>query len=243
METTGKSGSVALIGDEGKVCGFKTADDPMSHLKNLIPMTAAMLSEAGIAKSELTHIAASVGPGSFTGIRIGVSTARALCRCFDIPAVAVPTLEGFLHKKELAEFTAPDSDTVVCAIINARRNQVYGIIDGYMPSSSCLIGDIIKIINEKVLPAGKKVLFLGDGVDAYAKQIEDGIADASKFEYAPAENRYQDAVSVGLLAYQKVKAGELLDAEDLLPEYMRKAEAEQKLEAGQLPICRGPRQE
>ena len=122
IETTGKFGSVSLIDNKGTAIGYLETTDPMSHLKNLIPMIKKLLEDAGIEKKQLTHVAVSVGPGSFTGIRIGVSTARALCQCLNIPAVAVPTLDSFLYKAEARNVR--DSE-IVCAIINARRNQVY----------------------------------------------------------------------------------------------------------------------
>ena len=77
IETTGKFGSVSLIDNKGTAIGYLETTDPMSHLKNLIPMIKKLLEDAGIEKKQLTHVAVSVGPGSFTGIRIGVSTARA----------------------------------------------------------------------------------------------------------------------------------------------------------------------
>lgn len=63
------------------------------------------------------------------------------------------------------------------------------------------------------------------------------------FFFAPEEDRYQDAASAGLIAFEKATKGETVEVGELLPDYMRKAEAQQKLEAGQLPICRGPKQE
>ena len=85
IETTGKLSSAALIDGRGGVVGQKISADFMSHLKNLVPMISELLDETGIEKNQLTHIAVSIGPGSFTGIRIGVSTARALCQSLRYP--------------------------------------------------------------------------------------------------------------------------------------------------------------
>ena len=181
-------------------------------------------------------MAVSVGPGSFTGIRIGVSTARALCQCLNIPAVAVPTLDSFLYKAEARNVR--DSE-IVCAIINARRNQVYGIIDEYMESQACMISDVLEIITSKVFPKGQSVMFMGDGIDAYKGQIEESLSGLGEYRFVCEESRYQDAESVGAMAFTMVQEC----FSELLPDYMRKAEAEQKLEAGELPICKGPKQE
>lgn len=240
IETTGKLGSVALINGDGQVLGEKNASDPMTHLRSLVPMISQLLEETKVKKDKLTHIAASIGPGSFTGIRIGVSTARALCQALDLPAVAVPTLESFLYKREAV---LKETDTVVCAIINARRGQVYGVIEDYMEPQACMLTDVIKIIKEQIFPLKKNVLFFGDGIEAYGKQIEDELSGLGKYSFAEQSFRYQDAASAGILAYEKVRGGEITDYIRLIPDYMRKAEAEQKLEAGELPICKGPKQE
>lgn len=240
IDTTGKLSAAAVVDGSGSVIGQKISSDFMSHLKNLVPMISELLDETGIKKEELTHIAASVGPGSFTGIRIGVSTARALCQSLNLPAVAVPTLESFLYKKEAVQREAGD---VICAVINARRGQVYGMIDGYMKPQPCMLDDVLKTAKDEIFPQGKRIIFFGDGIDAYKERIEEALKGAGGCVFADESCRYQEAASAGLLAYEKVKRGETTDYRSLNPDYMRKAEAEQKLEAGELPICRGPKQE
>lgn len=241
METTGACGSVALIDEEQNIVGFKLSDDPMSHLKNLVPMIAELIDETGIAKSEISYVATSQGPGSFTGIRIGVSTARALCQSMGVKGIAVPTMEGFLAKPEA--IAAKDEGKVCCAIINARRGQVYGIIDGYMKPQACMLTDVLETVLDRIFSEGKEVLFFGDGIDAYHKQIEEVLDGKGKYSFAEESYRYQDAAAVAKLALDLKEKNKTLNYNELLPEYMRKAEAEQKLEAGQLPICKGPKQE
>ena len=243
IETTGPYGSAALIDEKGKVKGYADSRHTLSHLKDLIPMVGEVCAQAGIAKSEISIAAPSVGPGSFTGIRIGVSTARALAQALGIRCMAVPTLDAFVFKKEVQA-----ADYVACPILNARRGQVYGMVDGYMEAGPYMLTDVLQVIKEKVLPEGKNVLFLGDGVDAYAAKIEEALAEyGDRFEYAEENFRYQDAASAGQWALAEIQTRGLenclLGVEQLLPEYMRKAEAEQKLEAGELPICKGPKQE
>lgn len=247
IETTGPYGSVALIDENGHVKGYADSRHTLSHLKDLIPMVGEVISQAGIEKSEISLIAPSVGPGSFTGIRIGVSTARALAQALGIRCIAVPTLDAFTFKDQVQEAKSGQCGIVSCAILNARRGQVYGMVEGYMEAGPYMLTDVLEVIREKVLPAGKKVLFLGDGVDAYAAKIEEGLGCEGDFAYAGEAYRYQDAASVAKWALAEVKARGIehcaVALEELLPEYMRKAEAEQKLEAGELPICKGPKQE
>lgn len=241
LETTGALGSVALLDQDGKVLGYRICQEPMSHLRNLIPMVDEVLDEGGVSKNEIDYVATSAGPGSFTGIRIGVTTARALCQILNLQGVSVSTLEGFLRKEEAEQ--AKERDVICCAIINARRGQVYGVIDQYMHPQACMLEDVLTVIKEKIFPRGKKVLFFGDGIDAYQKLIDDQLEGKGIYSFASKDCRYQDAVSVGKQALKMVEEGKTVDYEGLLPQYMRKAEAEEKLAAGQLPICKGPRQE
>ena len=256
IETTGPFGSVALVSEEENKCvvlGEMPSTDEMNHLKDLLPMVGRLLDSANVAKSDLSHIAVSAGPGSFTGIRIGVSTARALGQALGIPCIGVPTLDAFLYK-ENADLgvtgieCVPAGEPVIVGILNARRGQVYGIVDGYLEGCPTMLTDVLEIVKEQVKEDGRPVIFYGDGIDAYEDKILESLSEKlmlleKDYFFAPAEVRYQNAAAVGRLAYEKVKSGEELHYNDLHPEYMRKAEAEEKLAAGQLPICKLPAQE
>lgn len=281
IETTGPFGSTALLDEKGNVLGCEVSRETMSHLKDLIPMVDTMLKKCGVSKDQIDLLAPSVGPGSFTGIRIGVSTARALCQALGIKAVPVPTLEAFCFKESADMQTASEAAfvaarksgeheaggqsaggqasggrTAVCAIINARRGQVYGMIDGFMEPGPYMLTDVLDVYKSKLEPDGGKLLFYGDGIDAYEKDIIEALGQPGPgpeccYEFAPEEDRYQDAVSVGKWAVERIRQaggvcgldGAAVDYENLLPDYMRRAEAEQKLESGELPICKGPKQE
>ena len=91
IETTGKISAAALLTSDGQIFTARSEDE-MNHLRDLIPMIDSIMSEAKLNKNEPDVIAVSAGPGSFTGIRIGMSTAKALAQALDIPAAAVPTL-------------------------------------------------------------------------------------------------------------------------------------------------------
>lgn len=255
IETTGPQCSVALVsGDDGcRVLGMEASAEALSHLRDLVPLTEKLLSRLHVAKSALSYIAVSAGPGSFTGIRIGVTTARALGQALNLPVIAVPTLDAFTYKDAVCGSTEPvgAANPVICAILNARRGQVYGMIDGWLPGCPCMLTDVLEIIKSAdgpVKKAGRPVLFFGDGIDAYEGRILDELGEAGmelgrEFFFAPKETRYQSADAVGRLAFELARAGEGSHYGDVHPDYMRKAEAEQKLEAGELPICKLPKQE
>lgn len=245
IETTGPKGSVALIGEDGKTT-LKVSAEKMNHLKDLTPMAQQLLDEIGIGKSALTAVAASVGPGSFTGIRIGVATARAVAQALNIPAVAVPTLEAFKLKCGGEELVVP--------IFNARRGQVYGAVfdalgEDILKSGPYMLTDCFDALLshfqkrqsalscETEQPLG--VRFYGDGIDAYREQIEEFAKSAARtygatVTPAPEAERYQTADMIARCVLAKVLSGDTLTAEELLPEYMRETEAEQKLKDGSL---------
>lgn len=244
IETTGPYGSVALIDQEGNVKGYEVSTNTMSHLQELIPMVSAMLEKAHIKKEEITYVAPSVGPGSFTGIRIGVSTARALAQALEVRCIGVPTLESFLYKERSG--SSETDRQIICPVINARRGQVYGMVENHMEPGPYMLTDVLECLEQSVLPEGYTVVFYGDGIDAYKAKLEEFFAGREEKVLFAGNDRHQDAVSVGRWALAALKSeGEncLLTYQKLLPVYMRKAEAEQKLEAGQLPICHGPKQE
>lgn len=219
LETTGAHASVAVINEEGKVFE-KRSDGVMNHLQYLMPMTRELLEENGLRLSEITAVAASQGPGSFTGIRIGVSSARALAQVLGIETIAVPTLKAFAYH-------APDYQGMICPVFDARRSQVYagafrwsdGMIQEVVKGAPYSIEEFLSLVEES---SGNR-LFFGDGTKAYSDYFKEE-------ELAPEACRLQSAASVARLAKELFSTGASTDYEGLKPDYMRKAEAERKLE-------------
>ncbi len=161
FDTTGENASVAIY-DEEKNLYRLSSDDTMNHLKGLLPMTKQLLKDTGLRNNDITHIAVSVGPGSFTGIRIGVATAKTLAQALGIQVIPVSTLASFLaadkaavlmstekikHEAEdMAEILIP---SLVCPMIDARRQQVFaaaylsGGSEKYIKDSSSYIIDAV----------------------------------------------------------------------------------------------------
>lgn len=297
IETTGPVGSVAVIDADGAdrkqsedkalySAGAAHADEhvpvkittqTMSHLKNLIPIAAELLEEEKICRDEICAVAASIGPGSFTGIRIGVSTARALAQAWNVPCISVPTLELFRQKcgenekrsvepeKNITDSTdsgnaAGHGDGSVCVIFNARRGQVYGACysgtgEALIEPGPYMLADMLDRIEELRI----KPLFYGDGVDAYFDK-EEFIGRVSDFDAAPEAGRYQTADMTARYAREvwkaacadegseadaegQISAGRIVQYEELLPDYMRESEAEQRLKDGSLEKMRRAKME
>ena len=245
IETTGKYGSASVTDDNGRVFSASSSEE-MNHLKGMITLIDEALREAGITKDELTHVAASAGPGSFTGIRIGVTTARIMSQMLGIPCIAVSTLEAMAVRS--LDKAISTGALYVVPVINARRHQTYAGVyeavftaDGehqsavpVMEEKQYMIEDLLEELKKKLAEhSGAVVFFTGDGIDAYRDIIEGTMPEGS-FAFADEDIRYQDAESVAKIALGKADAGETLSYDELMPEYMRLAEAEQRLRAGTL---------
>lgn len=223
LETTGARASAAIIDEKGTVLE-KRGQGVQNHLQNLTPMVKELLDENGLQLRDITEIAVSKGPGSFTGIRIGVSTARALAQILKVRTIGVPTLKAFAYN-------APGWDGLICPVFDARRSQVYA--GAYMWAEGKILEAVrgapydIDDFLEKVAQADRSGaagrLFFGDGTTVYRDRF-------SESELAPEDRRFQSAASAARLAKDMSEAGLALDYEDLKPDYMRKAEAERKLE-------------
>lgn len=235
IETTGAAASVAVINEKGQIFE-EVCRETLNHLQFLMPMVEKVLEKSKLQINDLTAIAASEGPGSFTGIRIGVSSARALAQALKLECISVPTLKSFLFNKE-------EYQGIYCPIFNARRNQVYGgaykwgdshSIQEVVEGKAYMLSEILDLLAQVLEKEQNEVTFFGDGVEAYQSQIEEwqnsSLNSNIQINFADAEARYQKSSSVAKLALELYKEGKMCQFNDLRPNYMRKAEAERKLD-------------
>ena len=244
IETTGPFCSAAIM--DGDNIQERISGEKLNHLKSLTPMIDELMAEGGFSISNMDAIAVSAGPGSFTGIRIGVSTARALNQVSGVPLISVPTLFAF----GCSEYEGNKEGTV-CPLLNARRGQVYaGAYNDFcevVPGGPYMLDEFLDMVfdlqdsgitgrREKTQETEDKLLLIGDGVDAYADRIEE-ICSGRKYE---AKSVYQMAGGVCEMAADMLAdPGTFGDRSnlsygDLKPEYMRITEAEQRLKEGTL---------
>lgn len=218
IETTGKIGSVSIM-DENKECVSRFTTDSMSHLRELTPMIKESAEELKISLEQIDIIAVSVGPGSFTGIRIGVTTARTLAQTLNKKCISISSLEIFREKA--------GAENKAAVIYNARRGQVYGAIYGNKGEEILKPGPYML---DEVIAAGEQygdIIWYGDGVTAYAEKLKE-------MKTASSDELNQNAKMVCRLAYEKYRHRQIVEFDELLPDYMRLAEAEQKLRDGTL---------
>jgi tRNA threonylcarbamoyladenosine biosynthesis protein TsaB len=252
METTGPMASVAIINEEGTIWE-KVGEKGYNHLTSLIPMTKSLLEENGLAPRDISAVAASVGPGSFTGIRIGVSSARAFSQSMGIPCISIPTLQTFLYNcgegKESKEGKEghenhenhEDQTKLVCPVIDARRDQLYGAAfykgEALVEEAAYSLGDYLERIGSLERKPWKEAIFYGDGISRYGETLDSwGKEMGIGIIFAGEDARYQRARWGALIAKSQWDKGILLSYNELMPRYMRLAEAEQKLKAGTLHV-------
>ncbi len=253
IETTGVMASAAVLRKDGMI--FKAvSNDMMSHLQRLLPIVQEALSEAGITKEELSLIAVSAGPGSFTGIRIGMATAKTLAQALELPVAAAPTLKSFAFAND--QFFSEEGEilsepVLVCPMIDARRGQVYAAafsrtlseaavgISQEVGQDAYAVEEFLDLAVKAAESAGIKIIrCFGDGTDSYNQAVSEAARAARAKDMivtvAEKAGRYQDAEYIAGLAAEMAKTGELCGYNEAQPVYLRKAEAERKLLAGKL---------
>lgn len=232
IETTGPLASVALINEKEELVEIGS-EQKMSHLQHLMPMIGNLLESCQLRIDDLTHIAVSEGPGSFTGIRIGMATAKALAQALDLPTIGVPTLASFAYHRQ-------EDAGLICPILDARREQVYAGVyhwEGTQLVQDVLdrayqVEDLVGEIERLDAKLRESIRFYGDGILVYQEAIQSLMKEGSP-EFADEVERNQKATSVAKLAYQRLKEGKIGDYRSLSPVYLRKAEAERRLEEKQ----------
>ena len=238
IETTGQFASVALKDTKGFIHS-EGLTEKLNHLKGLLPITEKLLDDAGLDIRDIKTFAVSEGPGSFTGIRIGISTVRALAQITGAQVIGVPTLEAFV-------FNVPNYKGIVCPVFDARMSQLYGgafTLEGnkinsliktgaYSVKDYCgLLTDIVEE-NRVTKDFPFEYRFFGDGIDVFRDYLSEWgeslrISDTDILYGYEQRNRMQIAASVLKWAEDY---GEEKDYSMLLPVYVRKAEAQRRLD-------------
>lgn len=214
LESSAISAGAALT-DGGKLVAEEFLNTRHTHSETLLPMVKAVLERAGAALSDVDKIAVSAGPGSFTGLRIGISCVKGLAMGAGKPVCAVSALEA-------AAYNMRFSEGVVCCCMDARRKQVYnalfraenGILTRLCEDRALSLEELSKELSE----FDEKIIFVGDGAEL-AYEFTD-----KKFILAPAELRFQRGFGVCLAA----ENAPATDAAALMPVYLRLSQAERE---------------
>lgn len=224
LDTSSMVASVAVMDDE-KLIGEYIINHERTHSQKLMPMIDELLRSCGLTMEAIDLVAVAEGPGSFTGLRIGVATAKGLAHAMDIPVVGVSTLDALA-------FNLPFCQGLICPLLDARRNQVYTALyqwnGGDLHRIEAPMAVALEEFIEKLLERPEKVVFVGDGVEKYRKILWDQLGE--RVVLPPSTVKMPRASSVAQLALQKAQAGEVESFYALVPDYLRKSEAERQYE-------------
>lgn len=232
IDTSGLVASLALADDEKIICEF-TTNDRRNHSVSLMPMVEAVCKAVDLDLKTLDLIAVSSGPGSFTGLRIGSSTAKGLAHALKLPIAAVPTLFSLAHN-------ISKTDCLICPMMDAKRQQVYTALYHYEGDTIVPIVDMmatsVKDVIDRIIETGKEVIFLGDGYTACKSEIESLMAGHT-FHVASPEHFVQRAATVARIGIRFAKEGKLEDYLTHTPVYLRKPQAQREYEQKhQMPL-------
>ncbi|WP_454998342.1 tRNA (adenosine(37)-N6)-threonylcarbamoyltransferase complex dimerization subunit type 1 TsaB [Capnocytophaga granulosa] len=211
IETSGKNCSVALFEGLQLVSIREVHTEQFSHSENLHVFIEQVLKESNLQPKAIKAIAISAGPGSYTGLRIGVATAKGLCYGWDIPLIALPTLR-ILAEQVTYEFT--DIEYII-PMIDARRMEVFTSV--YSHDFSPILGERAEILTESTFDTylnKGKTIFLGDGITKFQAICK------HKNAYFW-ENKFPSAKQMGRLALEKYQAQAFEDIAYFEPFYLK----------------------
>ena len=234
LDTSGPNCSVSIIDDNNILADF-TINNGTTHSQNLVPMIDQTLKFANIELSDIDAFACSIGPGSFTGLRIGIATIKGFALSLDKPILSVPTLLALAYN--VSNFNG-----IICSITDARNDNVYAGIYRYDSDNTLTnykpelieeyISDNIEILIDKLKDYDDDIIFVGDGVNTYKDLLLSKLQnDCSNILFASNHLNHQYALSTARAALDIANANEYSDAHSLSPMYLKKSQAERELDA------------
>ncbi len=219
VDSSSVSASVAIT-EKGVTLAENFINNGLTHSQTLMPMVEKTLNDANVSAKDIELFAITNGPGSFTGVRIGIASVKGMADALNKKCVVVSTLEAIAEPLK-------NEDCIACAVMDARCNQVYTAI---FQNGKRLCEDKAILIDElgvELKNYNKKVVFIGDGSVLCYEKLKDVVTDIS---VADENIRYVHASSIGRLAEDKIKNGEEpINSAKLVPFYLRLPQAEREL--------------
>ena len=221
FETSAKAASVALL-DEQKLLGESYQNTGLTHSQTLMVMAEDLLKQCGKTVSDITALAVAEGPGSFTGVRIGVAAAKGFAWGGELPCYGVSTLEAMAES--LGAWQG-----YVCPCMDARRSQVYnalfyvnqGKLERRSEDRAIALADLAEELKNLDAP----IFLVGDGAKLCYNTLKETVPG---LVLPPEHRQHQRAVGVALLAAKKIAAGQSGDGNALTPNYLRLSQAERE---------------
>jgi len=236
LETSTLLGGIAIADEAEGLIAESRLSIRTTFSERLMTEIDHVMKQAGISLEAIDVFALSIGPGSFTGLRIGLSTVKGFAFATGRPVVSVPSLEAFAWNFPFCRYP-------VCTLLDARKKEVYAAVflwkeDGFIriiEEVPISIHELMEKLAAHALPlnigregglSGQKILFAGEGAILYRDQITDSMRDRAVF--APPEKTAPSPANVASLGMKKASRGEFSDPIRLVPFYIRRSEAENK---------------
>lgn len=224
VDTSAVTASASVV-ENGKVISLFSTNSGLTHSRTLLPMIDSALKNSETDLSDIDLFVCSVGPGSFTGVRIGVATIKGLADGLGKKCLPVSTLKALAYNLQSCQ-------CIACAVMDARRNQVYTACFDIENSVVTRLTDDeameIDELGEKLKAYKKQVIFVGDGAELCHKALGYSIASPTV--------RYQNSASAAFAALDGFSEEKCIEPNELMPKYLRLPQAERELRSGKLKI-------
>ena len=215
LDSAAKTASVSIT-EDGKVLSEFFLNVGLTHSETLLPLISFSLVSTKNTVNDIDYFALTVGPGSFTGIRIGAAAVKGMALPVNKKIIPVSSLEAICYPYR-------DFNGIACGVMDARNNQVYCAAfkngERLFDDSALMIEELKAVLKEK----GEKVVFIGDG----AKLVYDSLSDGLDCIRAKSEIEFPHASSVALIAESKTE--EAVDGAQIVPVYLRLPQAQREL--------------
>lgn len=222
VDTSATAASVA-VAEENKLIGEFSINTALTHSQTLMPMVDVLLKNTGLSVNDINAVAVNAGPGSFTGVRIGVAAVKGIAFPKNLPCVSVSTLESMAYNML-------GNDCIVCSVMDARCSQVYNALFRVKGCTVTRITDdralSLTDLKLELQNIREKVVLVGDGAVLCSEFLG---SELENIMLAPFNNRIQTASSVAYAAFEKINNGETLTADELMPVYLRLPQAQREL--------------
>lgn len=242
----GQKMKILSIDTSSKICGVTISDnekilihlhndDERTHSVKLMPMIDKALKDTNLTLDDISVLAVCIGPGSFTGVRIGIATVKAFADVKNIPVVGVSSLESLAYN---VLDCINIENTLVCSLIDAKNNNVYCGIYSFKQSnnSNSVICNQIDMLAENIditisrikeFLGSNNIIFIGDGSEVYIEKLKTNFPNA---EFAKSNLNSQDSNSIARSALSKYNQGLGGNSSSISPIYLKKSQAERALE-------------
>ena len=224
IDTSGENCSCSILDDTKVIADFNLSTGT-THSETLLPMIDEMCKFSHLSLEDMDVLACSIGPGSFTGLRIGIATIKGFALSLNKKVIAVPTLLALA--KNVSSF-----EGLICAVLDAKNDNVYagiyesksGILNMQGDYQTGTIDELISVLQA----SSQNVMFVGDGSISFEEKFVNSLGE--KAHFASLHLAHQLSTSVAKIALEKAQNGEFDTADSLMPMYLKKSQAEREAE-------------